>query len=55
MLPPIYAAGGFSMCERLTDDITATFQRIGGQYWRSEANRATTTPEKMYAHIAKLI
>ena len=45
MLPPIYAAGGFSMCERLAGDTTATFQRIGGQYWCSYANRTTTTPE----------
>jgi len=53
MLPPVYCAAGFRICEHLTGSIASTFQKIGNDYWCSMTDRSTTTPEFMFSHIAK--
>ncbi|MER8983943.1 hypothetical protein [Mesorhizobium sp. M0843] len=53
MLPPIYCPGGFRLCERLTDDIAATYLKVGPYHWCTFTNLTTTRPEKMVAHISR--
>jgi hypothetical protein len=53
MLPPAYCTGGFRMIEKLTDDIAATFQRVGDRYFCSFTNRETVEPHRMLNHITR--
>ncbi|MGO7308735.1 hypothetical protein ACCS91_33310 [Rhizobium ruizarguesonis] len=54
MLPPAYCAGGFRMIEKLTDDISATFLKIGPHYWCGYTDRETVEPHRLLNHIHKL-
>ncbi|WP_287228348.1 DUF1419 domain-containing protein [Mesorhizobium sp.] len=55
LLPPIYCAGGFRLCERLTGDIAATYLRVGSDYWCGFTDLRDTQAGKMVAHIARLL
>lgn len=55
LLPPIYCAGGFRLCERLTRDIAATFVKVGNDYWCAFTDLQDTQAGKMVAHIARLL
>lgn len=51
MLPPYYCASGFRMMERLTGDISATYLKVGADYWCCFSNLQETNAAKMVAHI----
>ncbi|KQS84283.1 DUF1419 domain-containing protein [Rhizobium sp. Leaf383] len=52
MLPPRYCTGGFRMIEELTDNLAATFQKVGGRYWCSYVVPQDVT--RIYNHISRL-
>jgi len=55
VLPPIYCQGGFRLSERLTDDIAATYLRIGADYWCAYTDLHMTKPAKMVSHISRML
>jgi hypothetical protein len=50
MLPPAYCVGGFRMIERLTDNIAATFLKVGDRFFCGYTD-CTVSPGVMLIHI----
>jgi hypothetical protein len=52
-LPPEYCPGGFRWIEYLTGDISATFIRVGGDYWCGYTDKTSTKPGLLINTVTK--